>query len=107
MRRVVTIAVIVSILCLATTSLFANAHLIIQNTDAAGTGFNDTTVVVPVGGNTGTTLGQQRLNVFQRAADILGALIDSRVDIRVDAGFASLTCGPSSGYSARPAPRES
>jgi len=97
MRRLFIAAVIVSVLCLATTSLFANAHLIIQNTDAPGAGFNDTTAVVPVGGNTGTTLGQQRLNVFQRAADIWGALIDSRVDIRVDASFASLTCGPTSG----------
>ncbi len=97
MRRVVIATVIVSVLCLATTSLFANARLIIQNSDAPGAGFNDATVVAPVGGNTGTTLGQQRLNVFQRAADIWGALIDSRVDIRVDAGFASLTCSSSAG----------
>ncbi len=84
-----------AVLFLATTSVFANAHLIIQNTDAAGVGFNDATVVTPVGGNPGTTLGQQRLNVFQRAADIWGALIDSRVDIRVDASFASLDCSTS------------
>ena len=76
-----------------TTSVFAGAHLIILNTNTAGVGFNDTTAATPVGGNTGTTLGQQRLNVFQRAADIWGALIDSKVDILVDASFASLDCG--------------
>jgi hypothetical protein len=75
-----------------TTSAFASAHLIIQNTNTAGVGFNDTTPATPVGGNPGTTLGQQRLNVFQRAADIWGSLIDSKVDILVNASFASLSC---------------
>ncbi|HXA15549.1 MAG TPA: PA domain-containing protein [Thermoanaerobaculia bacterium] len=84
------------VLCLATTSAFANAHLIIRNTNAAGVGFNDATPATPVAGNAGTTLGQQRLNVFQRAADIWGALIDSKVDILVDASFASLDCGTTS-----------
>jgi len=83
-------------LCVATTSAFANAHLIIHNTNAAGVGFNDPTPVAPVGGNAGTTIGQQRLNVFQRAADIWGSLIDSKVDILVDASFASLDCGATS-----------
>jgi hypothetical protein len=85
-----------AILCLAATSAFAGAHLIIRNTNAAGVGFNDATPAAPVGGNTGTTLGQQRLNVFQRAADIWGSLIDSKVDIPVDASFTSLDCGTSS-----------
>jgi hypothetical protein len=80
------------VLFLAATSALANARLIIQNTNAAGVGFNDATAVTPIGGNPGTTLGQQRLNVFQRAADIWGALIDSKIDIRVDASFASLDC---------------
>jgi len=84
------------ILCLAATSAFAGAHLVIRNTNAPGVGFNDTTPAAPVGGNTGTTLGQQRLNVFQRAADIWGSLIDSKIDIPVDASFASLDCGTNS-----------
>jgi hypothetical protein len=84
------------LLCLAATSAFANAHLVIRNTNAAGVGFNDTTPAAPVGGNPGTTLGQQRLNVFQRAADIWGSLIDSKVDILVDASFATLDCGTNS-----------
>ena len=42
----------------------------------AGVGFNDPTPAVPVGGNAGTTLGQQRLNAFQSAANIWGATLD-------------------------------
>ena len=44
----------------------------IVNNDGAGEGFNDTTPVAPIGGNPGTTLGQQRLNVFQAAANVWG-----------------------------------
>ena len=48
------------------------ATITIVNGDPAGVGFNDATVVAPVGGNTGTTLGQQRLNAFQAAANKSG-----------------------------------
>src|SRR5262245_50033932 len=40
----------------------------VLNKDNPGEGFNDPTPVAPVGGNTGTTLGQQRLLAFQHAA---------------------------------------
>jgi hypothetical protein len=59
----------------------------IDNVDAAGVGFNDPTVVVPVGGNAGTTLGQQRLNVFQQAADQWATLLKSTVPIKVQASM--------------------
>ena len=42
----------------------AAATLVIVNGNAPGVGFNDPTPVAPVGGNPGTTLGQQRLNAF-------------------------------------------
>ena len=87
---------ITALLLSLTPSAFANAHFVILNTNTAGVGFNDTTPAAPVGGNTGTTIGQQRVNVFQKAADIWGALIDSKVDIIVDASFASLTCDSNS-----------
>jgi hypothetical protein len=64
----------------------------IVNTDEAGVGFNDPTPATPVGGNPGTTVGQQRLNVFQRAASIWGGLLPGTVTIEVDASFAPLTC---------------
>src|SRR5690242_19174650 len=40
----------------------AAATIVIVNLNAPGEGFNDPTPAAPVGGNTGTTLGQQRLN---------------------------------------------
>ncbi|HYQ96025.1 MAG TPA: hypothetical protein VER38_03355, partial [Candidatus Eisenbacteria bacterium] len=53
------------------------ATLTIVNGDAAGEGFNDPTSAAPVGGNPGTTVGAQRLFVFQRAAAIWGSLLKS------------------------------
>ncbi len=46
----------------------AAATFQIVNIDSAGEGFNDNTPAVPVGGNDGTTVGQQRLIAFQYAA---------------------------------------
>ena len=68
------------------------ANIVIVNSDPAGTGLNDPTPVAPVGGNAGTTLGQQRLNVFQQAAAIWGSLLTSTVTVRVSASFAPLAC---------------
>ncbi|MFY9550262.1 MAG: PA domain-containing protein [Thermoanaerobaculia bacterium] len=85
-------AVAVFVLSLAAAAAARGAHLTIVNGDAAGTGFNDPTAATPVGGNTGTTVGQQRLIAFQYAADIWAALLDSSVDIRVRATFEPLTC---------------
>ena len=45
-----------------------------------------------MGGNTGTTLGQQRMIALQYAADIWGELLDSEVPIVVEATFAGLPC---------------
>ncbi len=64
----------------------------INNTDGVGEGFNDPTPAVPVGGNPGVTVGQQRLNVFQHAAGIWGSILDDDVTIIIDAGFNPLTC---------------
>ena len=74
----------------------ASATFVIQNRDAAGEGFNDPTPVAPVGGNTGTTLGQQRLNAFKQAAGIWGTMIDSTVPIVIAAEFSPLACNSSS-----------
>ena len=70
----------------------AAATITIVNTNAPGVGFNDATPVAAVGGNSGTTLGQQRLIAFQRAADIWGATLTSSVPIRIDAAFIPLSC---------------
>ncbi|HEX2252833.1 MAG TPA: PA domain-containing protein [Thermoanaerobaculia bacterium] len=68
------------------------ATIVIVNNDGPGEGFNDSTAASPVGGNAGTTIGQQRLIAFQRAADIWGAVLDSAVTIRIDATFDPLSC---------------
>lgn len=70
----------------------AAATIVIVNQNAPGEGFNDPTPAEPVGGNTGTTLGEQRLIAFQRAADIWGATLDSDVTIRIGAAFVPLFC---------------
>jgi hypothetical protein len=72
--------------------VLAQATILIQNFDGAGEGFNDPTPVAPVGGNAGTTLGQQRLIVFERAASIWGATLTSSVAITVRANFDPLSC---------------
>lgn len=71
---------------------FATATIVIVNGDAPNEGFNDPTPAVPVAGNPGTTVGQQRLNAFQHAADIWGSILDSPVTIRIQASFDPLTC---------------
>jgi len=74
------------------TTAYAAATITIVNGDPAGVGFNDPTVAAPVGGNPGTTLGQQRLNAFQAAASKWGATITSAATIRVLATWEALTC---------------
>jgi PA domain len=68
------------------------ATIAILNNNAAGVGFNDPAPAAPVGGNPGTTLGQQRLNAFQAAANIWGAQLNSTVTIVVRAQLVPLTC---------------
>jgi hypothetical protein len=70
----------------------AAATLVIVNGDPANVGFNDPTAAAPVGGNPGTTLGQQRLNAFQAAANKWGATLTSTVPISILATWEALTC---------------
>ncbi len=73
---------------------FGAANIVIVNTDGANEGFNDPTPAAPVGGNPGTTIGQQRLIAFQYAASIWGSILDSAVPINVQAAFNPLACTP-------------
>jgi hypothetical protein len=68
------------------------ATVTVINLDGPNEGFNDPTPATPIGGNPGTTVGQQRLIAFQFAADLWGATFDSNVEIRVDANFDPLAC---------------
>jgi len=81
---------------LAITSAAQAATIVIVNADGPGEGFNDATAAAPVGGNNGMTVGAQRLNVFNHAASIWGAILPSTVTIRIEASFDPLTCGATS-----------
>lgn len=70
----------------------AAATIVINNQNAPGIGFNDPTPATPVGGNTGTTVGQQRLIAFTYAANIWGATVTSAVPIVINAQFTALPC---------------
>lgn len=74
----------------------AAAPIVIVNANEPGVGFNDPTPVEPVGGNTGTTLGEQRLIAFTHAANIWGSKLNSSVPIRIQASFEPLRCTASS-----------
>lgn len=86
----------IAVFTLASQSASA-ATIVILNNDQPNVGFNDPTAVSPVGNNAGTTLGQQRLNAFQFAANIWGATLNSGVTITIRASWASLGCTASSG----------
>src|ERR1041384_6177455 len=84
------LALVVGIL--ASPAVFAGSTINIDNADQPGVGFNDTTPATPCGGNSGTTLGQQRLIAFQTAASIWGATLNSGPAITIRASWSPLTC---------------
>ncbi|NHZ79826.1 peptidase [Massilia sp. CCM 8695] len=85
-------ALALALSCCAIGGAHAAATITIVNTNAPNIGFNDPTPVQPVGGNSGRTLGAQRLIAFQQAADIWGRTITSPVPVRVAASFEPLPC---------------
>ncbi|MCA1573347.1 MAG: peptidase, partial [Acidobacteria bacterium] len=93
--RVLLLTVMVGLI--ASSSALAAATIVIQNNDQPGVGFNDPTPVAPVGGNNGSTLGEQRLNAFQFAANIWGATLNSGPPITVRASWPGLPCTATSG----------
>jgi len=82
---------------LAVPALASGATITLIVTDQPNAGFNDPAPVAPVGGNTGTTVGEQRRIAYQHALDIWAALLDSDVEIRVQASFSPLSCTSDSG----------
>jgi hypothetical protein len=86
------LAVALALACGAMGAAQAAATIVINNINAPGVGFNDPTPAAPVGGNNGTTLGQQRLIAFTHAANIWGATLTSPVPIVINARFSPLSC---------------
>ena len=77
-----------------------------MNGDPPGVGFNDPAIAAPVGGNSGTTLGQQRLIAFQAAAEKWGATLSSSAIIKVNAVWTDLPCTADSGALGSAGPAE-
>ncbi|MGL4229788.1 MAG: PA domain-containing protein [Casimicrobium sp.] len=81
------------------------AKLVLVNGDFPGTGFNDPTPVAPVGGNPGTTLGQQRQIAFNYVLGLWGkTLSNTDITIEVLAGFRALGCDANGGALAAAGP---
>lgn len=78
--------------CCSAGAALAASTITIVNSNAPSVGFNDPTPAQPVGGNSGRTLGAQRLIAFQHAADLWGRTLSSAVPIRVAASFEPLPC---------------
>lgn len=74
-----------------------SAEIIINNVDQPGIGFNDMTPATPVGGNTGTTIGEQRLIAYGRALELWGKTLASDATIVVQGSFARLNCDAGGG----------
>jgi PA domain len=68
------------------------AKIVLNNVDPPGIGFNDPTPATPVGGNMGTTVGEQRLIAYRKALELWGKTLSSRVTIVVRGSFARLDC---------------
>ena len=80
------------------------AEFVLVNTDSAGTGFNDATPATPVGGNSGTTVGEQRLIAYGRALQNWGSILKSEVPIVVLGSFSPRACTATSGVLASAGP---
>jgi hypothetical protein len=75
----------------------AQATVVVNFVNNAGVGYNDETPVAPVGGNMGTTLGEQRRIATQHAANIWAATLTSDAVIRIRAQFTAQSCTETSG----------
>ncbi len=92
MKNMMTLLLLLVFVSAMSSAAFANATITIVNGDGPGEGFNDPAPAAPVGGNPGTTVGEQRLIAFQHAASIWAGTLDSTVEIKILALFDPLTC---------------
>ena len=76
-----------------------SAVITVVNVDGPNEGFNDPNppnAASTSGGNSGATLGAQRLIAFQYAANIWASLLSSPIEIKIDANLDPLTCSATS-----------
>lgn len=93
---------LLSLVCGAALGLVSNgalaASFVVVNADDPGVGLNDATPVAPVGANTATTLGAQRLAVLDAALAYWAVRLQSAVPIHVQVRYAEGTCTPDSSF---------
>ena len=77
---------------LVATAALAGAEIHIRDANDSGQGLNDRTPADPVGGNPGTTVGEQRLIAAQYAAALWSATLGNRVPITIRTEFVDLDC---------------
>jgi hypothetical protein len=102
MRR----SLLLLLILIAASQVFAGTgRIVIVNNDLPNVGFNDPSPRQPIAGNMGTTLGQQRLNVFLAAAEGWRKYLDTNVDIIASAKFVNIVgCTATSGILGQAAP---
>ena len=88
------LASLIALLCVGTAPA---ATILVHSTDGPNEGFNDPTARAPEGGNPGTTLGAQRLFLFNAVAHQWAALLKSDVVITINGSFDPLTPCTSAG----------
>lgn len=71
--------------------------IVLNNVDVPDAGLNDPTPATPVGGNHGTTVGAQRLGVFQEAARLWGDILGGDVPVVIQSSFIPLGCNANAG----------
>jgi hypothetical protein len=76
---------------------FAAADIVVNFTNTGTVGYNDPTPAAPVGGNPGTTLGEQRRIATQHAANLWAATLTSNAIIRINAQFTAQACTETGG----------
>lgn len=82
----------------------ANVEFEVEYQDTASTGFLATTPVTPVGGNQGTTLGEQRRIALEHALGEFAERLSSSVPIHIQARFQNLGGSSSSAILASAGP---
>jgi len=70
----------------------AGAEIRVLSANGSGEGLGDRTPATPVGGNPGTSLGEQRHIAFEYAASLWSATLGNRVPITIRAEFTDLDC---------------
>jgi hypothetical protein len=102
--RALLVTGIATLSCVTAMSTHA-AKFAIVNGDALNVGLNDVTPAAPIGGNTGTTLGQQRLIALNYIASIWGRTLNgTNQTFEVLTEFAARPCSATNGVLASAGP---